>query len=239
MKLTSLPVVATTFALLLVSLVANVYLLESKPTPTRIVRAEPTHESDEPRDPSCAANLAACWQALSSVARPLENPTSPMKVVPPGAPPPDPPKSVDRRESLCRVAREKLREQWLEKRAALSLAAAHDLPDAVKQKADAERDAERAADALGLKGAGRRGFEDDFVELRRQRMVDMAEASQKNPIDWSRLLSDTQSLFQGEDALVQRELGDEAAASYKGTATDGRLTILSILATYADVDMAE
>jgi hypothetical protein len=225
----------STLTLLVASLAANVYLLTDS-------RASAPHghppkaEANEPVDAICHADLVACRRAFAALPRPPEVAPAPTQLLPPSMPAPQAPRLEGSREALCRVARDKLREQWLEKRGIISLALAHDLPDTVKQKGDAERDAERAADALGLKGAGRRGFEDDFVELRRQRMVDMASASQTNPIDWSRILTDTQSLFEGEDALVQRELGGEAAAKYKDTATDGRLTILTILATYADVD---
>ena len=155
---------------------------------------------------------------------------------PPSAPAPPTPKVETPRESICRIARAKLRDQWLEKRDAISAGLARDLPDSAKQRSDAERDAHRTADTLGLAGRARRGFEDAYVDLRLRRMVDIAAASQTVPIEWSRILASVQSLFVDEDALVQRELGNKALQRYRDSEKDGRITILSIAATYADAD---
>ena len=70
-------------------------------------------------------------------------------------------------------------------------------------------------------------------------MVDVAAASQTTPIEWPRILASVQSLFVDEDALVQRELGNEALQRYRASEKDGRTTILSIAATYADADWDE
>ena len=227
---------------LLVSLVGNAYLLARPRTPasTKGVAAHP--ETEPPRDPECAAELESCRRATSRLSLGLwEAAMRPS----PGAPPPSSapaaatPKVETPRESICRVARDKLRDQWLEKRDSISAGLAKDLPDTAKQRSDAERDAHRTAEALGLTGRARRGFEDDYVDLRLRRMVDIAAASQTTPIAWSRILADVQSLFVDEDALVQRELGNEALQRYKDSEKDGRITILSIAATYADADWDE
>ena len=52
----------------------------------------------------------------------------------------------------------------------------------------------------------------------------------------SRLLDGAKSLFDREDALVQEQLGADAMARYKESQTDSRMTVLTMAATYADVD---
>jgi len=132
-----------------------------------------------------------------------------------------------------------MRGQWLEKRDFITAVLVHDLTDTVKQQADAQRDADRAAETLGLSGSRRRGFESDFIELRTRRMADLAATTKTNPMDWSGLLTGARSLFDGEDVLVQTQLGADALGQYQDSESDRRMTILSVLATYAGVDWDE
>jgi len=133
------------------------------------------------------------------------------------------------------VARDKLHEQWVDKRDAITLALTTGLGDEAQQRNDAMRDADRAADALALPAAARGGFERQFVEARQGQLKQLAIAAGP-PVDWSALLEGTRTLFDAEDAVVLHQVGADALASYRSSELGQRLTILSILATYAGAD---
>ena len=124
-----------------------------------------------------------------------------------------------------------MREQWAEQRDAVTASVVRELPDTEKQRTDAQRNAEHAAGTLGLQGRTRQAFEEDLVDLRQKRMAELAVATQVTPVDWSRILEGAKSMFDDEDALVQRELGDDALQRYVDAERDGRITALSIAAT--------
>ena len=92
---------------------------------------------------------------------------------------------------------------------------------------------------MGLTGAPRVGFVQEFVALREDQMAHLATFAQPGGVDWSGLLDGTRSLFDDEDGLVERRLGAEALDRYRTTGFSRRLTILTILATYADADWEE
>jgi hypothetical protein len=139
-------------------------------------------------------------------------------------------------ESVCTVAEKKLRDQWLEKRDEIAAAIARDIPDAAKTRADAERDAKRAAEGLGLEGRTRAAFEDDYARLRARRIGEMAPAAKATPVDWPTLLERAEDLFVEEDALVERDVGAGALERFRQQEMESRVTILTLLATYADAD---
>jgi hypothetical protein len=236
--------VASAVLVAVASLGANAYLLmrlrqRAPAPPSTATPASPT-----PEDPGCEEQLDACHRTAEGLAVGLWR--SAWKDPPPGAAPPPPLPAAPGRanaplmsEALCRIARDKLREQWLEQRESIASAIARDLPDENKQRADAQRDAERASDALGLSARERRAFEQDYVDLRRARMVDLAASATATPANWPGLLDGARSMFDEEDALVARDLGADAASRYRESEREGRLTILSALATYADVDWDE
>jgi hypothetical protein len=230
-------------ALVTASLAANAYLLlhlRAQPPPppaaTTLERAV---------DPACDEELAVCRRTTQGLAVGLwrsawsEAPRPDSAAPPSPLPSPGPAKTPLTGDALCRLARDKLRDQWLEKRESITSAVARDLPDEDKQRADARRDAQHASEALGVSGRERRAFEGDYVNLRQARMADLASSAAATPPDWAGLLDGARSMFDEEDALVARDLGPDAASRYRDSERDGRLTILSILATYADVDWDE
>jgi hypothetical protein len=223
---------------LVASLAANVYLVVRAPPPP--VKAPHAGRNEESCDPACSAELETCRRAASGLALGLWG----MKVSPSAsaqAPPPEspPPVGESRSAAICRIARDKMKQQWLEKKSEIAAGLARDLPDEAKQRAEAQRDADHAADVLGLEGRARRGFEEDFVDGRARQMAGLAILAQATPVDWSKLLAGARSLLGAEDALVEGQLGSDALARYRAAEMDGRITILSILATYANVDWDE
>jgi len=227
-----------TLTVLTMSLAGNAYFFLRPPgraaPPAAIDR--PTREEQAP-PAGCVAELEECRRAASVLARTLwenalhqgaSDATPPAHVANAGDN-----KGEPSRDSLCRVAREKLRVQWLEKRDGITAYIAHDLADVGN---DAEREATRAADTLGVTGRARQRFLDDFAELQAKRIGEMAPIAGSLPVDWSRLLDGAKSLFDREDALVQEQLGADAMARYKESQTDSRMTVLTMAATYADVD---
>lgn len=129
-----------------------------------------------------------------------------------------------------------MRQEWLAKRDEMTATVVRDIPDDPKTRADAERDARRAAESLGLRGRERRAFEADYAELRARRIAQMAPAVKATPVDWARLLDEAQALFREEDALVARDVGADGVERFREAERSGRITIVSILATYAAVD---
>ena len=225
------------------SLAANAYLLvrlRAPPPATALV----TPREPVCRDPACDEELDACHRTAQGLAVGLWRSSrsdaprpEPSAAPPPPRPSPQPAKLTG--DALCRLARDRLRDQWLEKRESIASDIARDLPDVDKQRADARRDAQQASEALGVSGRERRAFEEDYVNLRQARMADLASYAVETPPDWLALLDGARLMFDEEDALVARELGSDAASRYRQSEREGRLTILSAAATYADVDWDE
>lgn len=223
------------------SLVVNAYLLVRLRAPPPAPPAATTLE--RAGDPACDEELDMCRRTTQGLAVGLwrsawnDAPRPEPSAAPPSPlPSPGPAKTPPTGDALCRLARDKLREQWLEQRESITSAVARDLPDEDKQRADARRDAQQASEKLGVSGRERRTFEEDYVNLRQARMADLASSAVATPPNWPRLLDGARSMFDEEDALVARDLDPDAASRYRESERDGRLTILSILATYADVD---
>jgi hypothetical protein len=222
------------------SLGANAYLVTRPPPHALKPQVVETLERDDPGDRACTAQLEACQKTTTGLAltvwQSAWRAASTADAAPPIIAPSEPPKP---RDSLCRIAKDKLREDWLAKQDSITAAIVDDLTDAERQRADALRDATSAASMLGVSGRARQSFEEDFVDLRQKQMAELAASLEATPIDWSAMLDGAKSLFAGEDALVQQDLGADASAKYRDSESDKRATILSILATYADVDWDE
>ncbi len=240
MGLSSRRLTSLVLLLLAASLGGNAYLyfLPSAPEPGAAKTVAPGPPAQEPSELGCAAELEACRRAAATTVHVPWGGALLAMSAQPGSPaaPAEPHPAADPRGSLCRIARDNMKMQWLEKRDVITAVLSGYLIDNGRQKEDAQRDADRAADTLNLQGSGRRGFEADFLDLRGKRMADLAAAAQSNPPDWSRLLSSTRTMFDGEDALIQTQLGADALARYRDSEADRRMTVLSIMATYADAD---
>jgi hypothetical protein len=224
------------------SLAANAYLLLRPRAPP--AAKTPVTSGDRAADPACGEELDTCRRTAQGLAVGLwrssgNDAPRPEPSAAPPAPLPSPPPVKLTGDALCRLARDKLREQWLEQRESIASAIARDLPDKDKQRADARRDAQQASEALGVSGRERRAFEEDYVNLRQARMADLASYAVETPPDWPALLDGVRVMFDEEDALVARDLGPDAASRYRQSEREGRLTILSAAATYADVDWDE
>jgi hypothetical protein len=224
------------------SLATNAYLLArlraQPPAPP------PATTLERPDDPVCDEELEACRRTAQGLAIGLwrtawNDAPRPEPSAAPPSPLPAPAKQLPTGDALCRLARGKLREQWLEKRESITSGVARDLSDRDKQRADAQRDAQRASETLGASGREGRAFEEDYVSLREARMADLGSSLAATPPDWPAVLDGVRSMFDEEDALVARDLGPDAASRYRESEREGRLTILSAVATYADVDWDE
>jgi hypothetical protein len=232
-------------ALLAASLVVNAALVFR----TRgSVKAPPApapanaHEEASPADPECARQLFACQQANGGLAlgmglwRAAAEEARTMPARAPGGAMGQTSGRSERGAALCAVAKDKLREQWNEKKDALTKLVTTDLLDTAKRHDNAEHDAAHAADVLALSGAARRAFERAFADAEDEGMAGLAPAAQAKPVHWAALLAGARGLFEGEDALVTQQLGEESAERYRASVTNQRVTILSILATYANAD---
>jgi len=235
-----------TLLVLIGSVGANAYLLVRSRASLSTKRASPTREG-ESSDPGCAAELETCRLTSSRLALGLwesawrKSPSAGTgALVPPpsveaGAPPAASTKISDPEITLCRLARDTLRDKWLATKDEITETVVHGFSDAAYRE-DAEHDAAHAADMLGLEGRGRRTFEDDFAAVREKRMADLASAIQTTPVDWGQILVIAKSQFDAEDALVEREVGSAASQRYRDSQSGLRMTILTAVATYADVD---
>ncbi len=223
---------ASTALLLVASLAGNTYLLLRSHPAVAPQHASLNRPAAAPGDLRCAAELEAWRRTTSGLALGIWE-TARTETADASAPasPSLPREPSDRRSSVCRIAREKMREQWAEQRDAVTASVVRELPDTEKQRTDAQRNAEHAAGTLGLQGRTRQACEEDLVDLRQKRMAELAVATQVTPVDWSRILEGAKSMFDDEDALVQRELGDDALQRYVDAERDGRITALSIAAT--------
>jgi len=233
-----------TLLILIASLGGNAYLLLRSRAPVSTKRPSPSR-AGESSDPGCVAELETCrrtssrlalglWESSWKKAPSADAPVSPSSVDA-GVEVPTATKRSDPQATLCRIARDTLRDKWLATRDEVTESVVHGFTeDAFRE--DAEHDAERAADLLGLDGRARRAFEEDFTALRDRRMVDVAGAMQATPVDWTQMLVVARSLFDGEDALVERDVGGDALQRYRDSQSELRITILTAVATYADVD---
>ena len=127
----------------------------------------------------------------------------------------------------------------MEKKDAIAGALTMMLADPAKQREDAERDAKKAADTLGLSGRARRDFEDRFADTQVERLHALAPLTQGGATDWGGLLDGARGVFDAEDALVAGQVGQDAVVRYQAAERSDRLTILTMLATYANVDWDE
>jgi hypothetical protein len=132
-----------------------------------------------------------------------------------------------------------MRLQFLEKKDAVRGALAAVLANPAQERQDAERDAEHAAEALGVSGRARRDFVDQFVDTRLDQLQGLAPLAQGTTMDWQGLLDGSHALFRAEDAVVEKSLGPAALPAFREEEMSKRLTILSMLATYANADWDE
>ncbi len=230
-------------ATLVLSLAGNAYLsyrvrFAAPPAPPTHTAATAAASSPAPCADARAAELEAYRRAMSALPLPLWGSAAPPDAAPRPVAADSPPQApgAGPQDLLCRLARDKLRDQWLEKKDSISQSVARDIPDAAKQRSDAERDAQTTADRLGLSGRARATFEGDYVDMRTREMAALAGAASSTPIDWQALLGGAQAIWREEDALVERDVGAQAAASFRESDMTQRLTLLSILATYAGAD---
>jgi hypothetical protein len=224
------------------SLAFNAYQWSHAPAAKKESHASAQEPTSGTTDPSCGSQLEACLRTANGLAAGLwsMNATSPAPSVPPQPAVEPGDAGAFSGDGVCRVARKKLREEWVSKRDLISAAMLDFLHDEKKQLADAQQGADRVADGLGLEGRARRAFETDYLDLERRRVGDLsALAGNNGPPDWSRLLDGVHTLYADEDALVQNQLGADKLATFRSVEADKRVTILSILATYANSDWDE
>jgi hypothetical protein len=223
----------------------NVYLLERAPkTAARKTTVEVETTDLGQKDPSCAAELEKCRRASAGLVLGLwgnavHAAASASSSAPPPPTPPPVPSGMSKREAMCQVARDSLRQQWMEKKDAIASGLTFALGNPTQQREDAERDAQHVAESLGVSGRARRDFVDSFVDARLQRLSTLQQFAPGSSMDWHGLLDGAHTLFSAEDAVVERQLGADALPQFQADENAKRLTILSMLATYADADWDE
>jgi hypothetical protein len=232
------------------SLAANVYFLMRTPETAARAKSVPAAAGEKAEriatDSTCEAELEKCRQASAGLVLGLWGnalhgaPPDATRGTPPPTPSPPPlAEGLDKREALCQVARDNMRAQWVEKKDAIAAGLTFVLSNPAQQRDDAEREAQQTADTLGVSGSTRRNFVDSFVDTRLDQLRTLAPLAQGGSIDWRGLLDGAHSLFGAEDAVVAKELGPDALPQFQSAETARRLTILSMLATYADAGWDE
>jgi len=236
---TSAVLLGLVLATLAASLGLNAYQWSTPSAPNPSVDAKDA-AGVPAQDPVCAAQLDSCLRTANGLAAGIWSMHAP--ALSPSAPPP-PSTSFDGgalgRDALCQVARGKMREEWLQKRDLISGAMLDYLHDEAKQREDARLGAQRVADGLGLDGRARRGFEADYMALEHRYDADIAAMAANGTPDWASMIDGVHSLYENEDAHVMSQLGADKLAAIRQLEADKRVTILSILATYANSDWDE
>jgi hypothetical protein len=139
---------------------------------------------------------------------------------------------------LCTLAEQDLRRNINKDRDDVIAALRKSFAKADKQDADAREEGEKQAATIGLSGDAEERYLAAYREKRLARIASARSAIDGDPPDYQGLMNAAIGLYADEDALAQRFGGDAGRDRLRAAELEGRVSILAIVAAYADVPFA-
>jgi hypothetical protein len=136
---------------------------------------------------------------------------------------------------LCEIASRTAREQWLNKKEAITTSLLSSLKNVQEQEKNIRTSVEKFALVLGLGEDERTLLEERYRELRLARIEKVLNAIGQNPPDYNSVFQQAIGLFSDEDTLFEDLFGAKASDRIRAAELEGRTAILAIIASLAEI----
>ncbi|MDD5309067.1 MAG: hypothetical protein PHU25_17275 [Deltaproteobacteria bacterium] len=202
------------------------------PPPSQGVAQGTTAGPDKAKEPEPRKAMPQASNVMLSIARLLAG-AAQAKSGLPG----DKPLTVE--ETLCRVARNALKDDWLGKRQEIVQGVRKDLADPVEQERNVRANTIKFARILKLEGKDMARLEQRYRGIRLARVQQIRAAIEDEPVNLEAMLDETRGLFTDEDRLIAELFGKDAAATLNAAEREGRVIVLIIIGTLAGIPWEE
>jgi hypothetical protein len=142
-------------------------------------------------------------------------------------------------QTLCRIARNALKDDWLGKRQEIVQGVLKGLADPAEQERNVRSNAVRFAKILKLEGEDKAKLEQRYRDVRMARIGQIRAAIEDEPVNFEAVLDETRGLFSDEDRLMADLFGREASVTINTSERESRVAILIIIATLAGIPWEE